>query len=53
MPNPRTRVVLDPIPGQPGSDYINANYIRSYDGKNPREYIAAMGFDDASDSFVL
>lgn len=43
LPNPRTRVPLEPIPGEPGSEYINANYIRSYDGKNEKAYIAAMG----------
>ena len=44
LPNPRTRVPLDELPDDPGSTYINANYIRSYDGRNPKCYIAAMGY---------
>ncbi len=43
LPNPRTRVHLDEIPGDPTSTYYNANYVRNFDGSNPREYIAAMG----------
>ena len=43
LPNPKTRVVLQVDGSGPDSSYINANYIRSADGQNPRQYIAAMG----------
>eukprot|EP00042_Codosiga_hollandica_P057073 m.837925 g.837925 ORF g.837925 m.837925 type:complete len:745 (+) comp59493_c0_seq1:118-2352(+) len=43
LPNPRTRVVLDMLPGDPTSEYYNANFIRSFDGKNPKAFIASMG----------
>ena len=46
LPNPQTRVRLDPIPGLPAdfaelSGYINANHVRGADGK--RKYIATQG----------
>ena len=43
IPNPKTSIILDAIPGDPTSTYINANYVRGADG-NMRRYIAAMGF---------
>ena len=43
LPNPTTRVSISELPGDAASTYINANYIRSVDGKNKRMYIAAMG----------
>jgi len=36
-----TRVKLSSIDDEPGSDYINANYIHGY--KQPRAYIASQG----------
>lgn len=36
-----SRVILTRFQGDPGSDYINANYIRGYYGD--MEYIAAQG----------
>eukprot|EP00039_Didymoeca_costata_P000943 m.48238 g.48238 ORF g.48238 m.48238 type:complete len:874 (-) comp10559_c0_seq1:46-2667(-) len=48
LPNPITRVklkMLRPPPGRevdPGSCYINANFVRGYGGKTAREYIAAQ-----------
>nr|XP_027202384.1 tyrosine-protein phosphatase Lar-like isoform X2 [Dermatophagoides pteronyssinus] len=36
-----SRVVLQPIPGVPGSDYINANYCDAY--RKPNSYIATQG----------
>ena len=37
-----SRVVLSEYPGVPGSDYINANYVRGSSG-NQRAYIASQG----------
>ena len=56
LPNPRTRVIL-PTPttastgssgdghdaNDPRETYINANYIRSSNGGNKKNFIAAMG----------
>eukprot|EP00051_Salpingoeca_urceolata_P033867 m.22546 g.22546 ORF g.22546 m.22546 type:complete len:584 (+) comp6858_c0_seq2:548-2299(+) len=42
LPNPKTAVPLDEIDGEPESTYINANFVRGYDG-DPKAYIAAMG----------
>lgn len=42
LPTPKTRVHLPLLPGQPNSDYINANYIRGYQGA-PKQYIATQG----------
>ena len=36
-----SRVLLSEFPGIPGSDYINANYIRGASGS--RAYIASQG----------
>ncbi|XP_065669113.1 receptor-type tyrosine-protein phosphatase beta isoform X4 [Hydra vulgaris] len=41
LPYDYTRVKLSFIDDEPGSDYINANYIHGY--KNPRAYIATQG----------
>lgn len=37
-----SRVILSEYPGVPGSDYINANYVRGSSG-NQRAYIASQG----------
>ncbi|KAK3606325.1 hypothetical protein CHS0354_041959 [Potamilus streckersoni] len=37
----KTRVVLDPLPDEPDSDYINACFINGY--KKDKKYIAAQG----------
>ena len=42
IPNPASAVKLTSIDDNPTSEYINANYIRSYDDV-PRAYIAAQG----------
>lgn len=42
LPFAHTRVVLSSDPQVPGSDYINANYIRGPSG-SPRAYIACQG----------
>jgi len=42
LPNPKTRVPLSEQPGDPTSTYVNANYVRGYNG-DPKHYIAAMG----------
>ena len=42
LPTGSTRVPLPLRDGVPGSDYINANYVRGADG-NPQAFIAAMG----------
>ncbi|XP_076042974.1 uncharacterized protein LOC143026451 isoform X4 [Oratosquilla oratoria] len=41
LPYDYSRVTLSPFPGVPGSDYINANYIRGASGS--RAYIACQG----------
>ncbi|XP_076819208.1 receptor-type tyrosine-protein phosphatase alpha-like [Clavelina lepadiformis] len=41
IPYDKTRVKLTPIDDDPNSDYINANYIDSYDV--PKKYIATQG----------
>ncbi|XP_071831045.1 tyrosine-protein phosphatase non-receptor type 5-like [Apostichopus japonicus] len=42
LPNPVTRVALPLIPGDPLSDYINANRIRGYDPEK-YDFIACQG----------
>lgn len=42
LPNPVTRVPLPRINDDIDTEYINANYVRGFDG-NPKMYIAAMG----------
>ncbi|KFV42338.1 Receptor-type tyrosine-protein phosphatase C, partial [Gavia stellata] len=44
LPYDHNRVELSEIPGDPGSDYINASYIDGF--KEPRKYIAAQGPKD-------
>ncbi|XP_059090497.1 uncharacterized protein LOC131886245 isoform X2 [Tigriopus californicus] len=41
LPFDQTRVLLSDYPGVPGSDYINANFIKGASGSNA--YIAAQG----------
>ena len=43
LPNPVTRVPLEQVGDDPTTTYINANYVRNYDGYNDRAYIASMG----------
>ena len=43
LPNPQSRVTLRELNGDPATTYMNANYVRSFDGKEPRKYIACMG----------
>ncbi|XP_049663658.1 receptor-type tyrosine-protein phosphatase C isoform X19 [Accipiter gentilis] len=50
LPYDHNRVELSEIPGDPGSDYINASYIDGF--KEPRKYIAAQGpKDETMDDF--
>ncbi|KAL0116658.1 hypothetical protein PUN28_009944 [Cardiocondyla obscurior] len=42
LPNPQTRVILPNTSDDPLVGYINANYIRGYDGESAR-YIATQG----------
>lgn len=42
LPNPQSRVVLPGSSDDPLAGYINANYIRGYDGEDAR-YIATQG----------
>mmetsp|Transcript_22310 Transcript_22310/g.67062 ORF Transcript_22310/g.67062 Transcript_22310/m.67062 type:complete len:2536 (-) Transcript_22310:70-7677(-) len=42
LPNPRTRVRLEQLEGNPQTTYINANHVSGHDGKC-REYIATQG----------
>ncbi|XP_062437635.1 receptor-type tyrosine-protein phosphatase C [Rhea pennata] len=50
LPYDYNRVELSEIPGDPGSDYINASYIDGF--KEPRKYIAAQGpKDETTDDF--
>ncbi|XP_076686581.1 tyrosine-protein phosphatase non-receptor type 5 isoform X3 [Andrena cerasifolii] len=42
LPNPQSRVILPCSSDDPLSSYINANYIRGYDGEDAR-YIATQG----------
>ncbi|CAD1476458.1 unnamed protein product [Heterotrigona itama] len=42
LPNPQSRVILPATSDDPLSSYINANYIRGYDGEESR-YIATQG----------
>lgn len=41
LPFDQTRVQLEPLPGLPDSDYINASFIDGYD--KPKTYIATQG----------
>ncbi|XP_074641310.1 uncharacterized protein LOC141899056 [Tubulanus polymorphus] len=41
IPFDHSRVVLDVLPGQVDSDYINASWVHGY--RKPRSYIAAQG----------
>ncbi|XP_062991285.1 receptor-type tyrosine-protein phosphatase C isoform X2 [Elgaria multicarinata webbii] len=50
LPYDYNRVELSAIPGDPGSDYINASHIDGF--KEPRKYIAAQGpKDETTDDF--
>ncbi|XP_062353247.1 receptor-type tyrosine-protein phosphatase C isoform X3 [Cinclus cinclus] len=50
LPYDHNRVELTEMPGDPGSDYINASYIDGF--KEPRKYIAAQGpKDETTDDF--
>uniref|UniRef100_A0A674HHS7 Receptor-type tyrosine-protein phosphatase C n=1 Tax=Taeniopygia guttata TaxID=59729 RepID=A0A674HHS7_TAEGU len=50
LPYDHNRVELSEMPGDPGSDYINASYIDGF--KEPRKYIAAQGpKDETTDDF--
>uniref|UniRef100_A0A8B9C5X9 Receptor-type tyrosine-protein phosphatase C n=1 Tax=Anser brachyrhynchus TaxID=132585 RepID=A0A8B9C5X9_9AVES len=50
LPYDHNRVELSEIPGDPGSDYINASHIDGF--KEPRKYIAAQGpKDETTDDF--
>eukprot|EP00039_Didymoeca_costata_P017065 m.313533 g.313533 ORF g.313533 m.313533 type:complete len:741 (-) comp16491_c1_seq1:18-2240(-) len=42
LPNPRTRVILNEVDGDPTSSFINANFVDGADGATQR-YIAAQG----------
>lgn len=42
LPNPVTRVRLTLLPDGGHTEYINANYIRGYNNRSAREYIAAQ-----------
>ena len=42
LPNPKTRVPLEKLNNDPMTEYINANFVRGFDG-NPKTYIAAQG----------
>ncbi|XP_019696095.1 tyrosine-protein phosphatase non-receptor type 7 isoform X2 [Harpegnathos saltator] len=42
LPNPQSRVILPGFSDDPLAGYINANYIRGYDGEDAR-YIATQG----------
>ncbi|KAL9846401.1 receptor-type tyrosine-protein phosphatase C isoform 1-T1 [Geothlypis trichas] len=50
LPYDHNRVELSEMPGDVGSDYINASYIDGF--KEPRKYIAAQGpKDETTDDF--
>lgn len=52
LPPPDCRVKLELVDGDPTTDYINANFVRSADGRR-NEYIAAQGPLEATlDRFV-
>eukprot|EP00912_Choanoflagellata_sp_UC4_P001584 UC4_evm1s1006 len=42
LPNPHSRVRLSEINNDPRSNYINANFVRGWDG-TPKQYIAGQG----------
>ncbi|XP_054159607.1 protein kinase 4-like [Oppia nitens] len=42
LPYDHSRVILEEYPGVPGSDYMNANYVKGASG-SPRAYIASQG----------
>jgi len=47
LPNPPTRVILDQVGSDPGSKFINANFIENWNG-NRKGYIAAQGPKDTT-----
>ena len=52
LPYDKTRVVLSEYPGVPGSDYINANYVRGSTG-SPRAYICSQGKSNLIDMIFI
>lgn len=46
VPYDYNRVVLDPIPGQPDSDYVNASYVDSL--LTPNQYVVTQGPNEFS-----
>lgn len=46
LPNPVTRLRLPELKEDATLEYINANYVRGYGGRNAREYIGAQAPTD-------